>query len=239
MTTSSEVHNHSHSESTTTLPNCIKLIPGLFIACLKTNADKQLALWYCLRSVNRSGSGTIDLSDALNSLISKFHYSKTTVYRILKTGEGMFWEDCGNWRHKDLPPGIRKMASAFDTPYGSYFVEIRLRNLQVMDKALSERPSRFDRVFQISRPNCEQRAEMIKRLSDKIPLSQELQEYIVKKTGGFTPAQLEGVLHGMTISCIELGEEVKQFERSDADLAISWLNTRKSRPMGFGGYMTN
>jgi cell division protease FtsH len=106
---------------------------------------------------------------------------------------------------------------------------------ETLDKALSERPSRFDRVFQIDRPNFEQRAEMIKRLSEKIPLSEDLQEYIVRKTDGFTPAQIEGVLHGMAISRIELGGEAKQFERCDADLAISWLNTRKSRPIGFGG----
>jgi len=105
---------------------------------------------------------------------------------------------------------------------------------ETLDKALSERPSRFDRVFKIPRPNCEQRAELVEHISEKIPLSEEIKEYIVKVTNGFTPAQLQEVLHGMVMSHIDMEEEI-QFTRSDVDFSIGWINIKKNGTLGFNG----
>jgi cell division protease FtsH len=110
-------------------------------------------------------------------------------------------------------------------------------NLGMLDKALSERPSRFDRVFRITRPNYEQRAELVKHISEKIPLSDNVREYVVKETNGFTPAQIQEVLHGMVISHSAMGEDVMQFNLSDVDSTIALLNIRKNCTIGFNAML--
>lgn len=73
-------------------PHFIKLIPELGVAALKAKVDKELALWFELRSINSWGSGNLDLKDAIVALTFSFNYSKRTVYRILKAGKGKFWD---------------------------------------------------------------------------------------------------------------------------------------------------
>ena len=110
-------------------------------------------------------------------------------------------------------------------------------NIETLDKALSERPSRFDRVFRIPRPNYEQRAELVKHISEKIPLSDDVREYISKETVGFTPAQIQEVLHGMVISHSTMGEDIMQFNRSDVDSTIALLNISKNNMIGFNAML--
>jgi integrase len=66
--------------------------------------------------------------------------------------------------------------------------------LDTLDKALSQRPSRFDCVIKLSRPSIAQRKELISRLCQKIPLDEQTQEYIAAKTENFTPAELSAIL---------------------------------------------
>jgi cell division protease FtsH len=104
---------------------------------------------------------------------------------------------------------------------------------ETLDKALSERPSRFDRVFKITRPSAELRSELVKHISEKTPLSEDVREYIIQATNGMTPAQIHEVVIGMVISHME--EEPMQFNQSDVDLAIGWINTKKNGTLGFNG----
>jgi len=104
---------------------------------------------------------------------------------------------------------------------------------ETLDKALSERPSRFDRVFRINRPTYQQRAELVKHISRKIPLSEDVREYIVKETNGFTPAQIQEVVHGMVISQTAGGEDMTRLNRRAVDSTIALLNIRRTGTMGF------
>jgi cell division protease FtsH len=88
-------------------------------------------------------------------------------------------------------------------------------------------------VFRITRPAYQQRAELVKHISRKIPLSEDVREYIVKETNGFTPAQIQEVLHGMVISQTAGGEDMTQFNRSAVDSTIALLNIRRTGTMGF------
>jgi len=106
-------------------------------------------------------------------------------------------------------------------------------SFETLDQALNERPARFDRVFRITRPAYQQRAELVKHISEKIPLSTDVREYIVKKTNGFTPAQIQEVLHGMVISHYDIGQDSMQFNQSDVDSSIALLNIRKNGAIGF------
>lgn len=70
----------------------LKLYPELSAAALKYKLDKEIYLWYELRSINVTGCGKLVLEDALPVLVSSFGYSLATVYRILESGEGRFWD---------------------------------------------------------------------------------------------------------------------------------------------------
>ena len=109
--------------------------------------------------------------------------------------------------------------------------------VETLDKALSERPSRFDRIFKIGMPTLQQRTELLEHLSRKNLLSAEIIEYIVKKTDGFTPAQLQEVVHGMVISRVGGGEETMEFTRSDVDSIISLINYRRTGKIGFNALL--
>jgi hypothetical protein len=98
----------------------IKLHPELSAAALRDKLDKELALWYELRSVNVIGCGKLVLKDVLPVLVSSFGYSPDTVYRILKAGEGRFWEV---YQSPGLPGrwvrlrGLSPVAESFSIPY--------------------------------------------------------------------------------------------------------------------------
>jgi cell division protease FtsH len=83
----------------------------------------------------------------------------------------------------------------------------------------------------------EKRAELVKHISKKIPLSEDVREYIVKETNGFTPAQIQEVLRGMVIAHSAQGEDIMQFNRSDVDSTIALLNIRKNSTIGFNAML--
>ena len=70
----------------------VRLVPGPPLAALKAHLDKELAVWYCLRSINHWGNGHLDLQMAIETLVVHFHYSKSITCRILSSGDGIFWE---------------------------------------------------------------------------------------------------------------------------------------------------
>jgi cell division protease FtsH len=143
----------------------------------------------------------------------------------------------GQERHdsyRGTPPLISLLAEMDGIAEKNAIVTVATSNsFESLDKALSERPSRFDRVFRITLPAYQQRAELVKHISRKIPLSEDVREYIVKETNGFTPAQIQEVLHGMVISQTAGGEDMTRLNRSAVDSTIALLNIRKTGPLGF------
>ena len=109
------------------LPRAIRLIPNLSVASLQHGLDKELSMWYCLRAINYWGSGRLELKMAVDALTLWFHYSKSTVYRILGSGTGIFWDERpipGINRLEIKIRGLKKVARYFDTRCGRYFLEI-------------------------------------------------------------------------------------------------------------------
>jgi len=106
--------------------------------------------------------------------------------------------------------------------------------LETLDKALSERPSRFDRVIRLSRPSIEQRIGLVRRLCEKIPLDDETQEYIAGKTENCTPAQLQEIIYSLVIqySAEQSGLLVN---KADIERAISRINDKYRHRLGFTG----
>jgi len=112
-------------------PSKVRLVPTLSIAALQRGLDKELALWLCLRAINYWGSGRLELQTAIDALTIWFHYSKSTAYRILGSGAGIFWDERpirGISRFQIKIYSLKKVAGYFDTRCGRYFLEISPRD---------------------------------------------------------------------------------------------------------------
>ncbi len=105
----------------------VRLIPNLSVTALKRGVDKELALWHCLKASNYWVSGRLDLQMAIDALMQQFYYLKSAAYRILSSGDGIFWEKrsiSGINRLQIKIYGFKKVARYLDTNCGRYFLEI-------------------------------------------------------------------------------------------------------------------
>jgi cell division protease FtsH len=105
-------------------------------------------------------------------------------------------------------------------------------HLETLDKALSQRPSRFDKVIKLTSPSITHRREIISHLCRKIPMDNKIQEYIAVKAENCTPAQLQEIVFSLTIQQ-PAGQKEPVFSRTDIDRAISKINDKNRHPMGF------
>ena len=127
MKENQQIQYNKWFKGVTMSPRTIRLVPNLSIAALQRGLDKELAMWYCLRAINSWGSGHLELQIAVDALNLWFHYSKSTAYRILGSGDGIFWEKrsiSGINRLQIEIYGLKKVARYFDTRCGRYFLEL-------------------------------------------------------------------------------------------------------------------
>lgn len=83
----------------------VKLYAELSAAALKAKHDKELALWYELRCL--TSCGKLPFNDVMAVLVpehSQRCYSKATLYRLLRSGDGLFWRI---WQADKLHPEVR------------------------------------------------------------------------------------------------------------------------------------
>ncbi len=110
-------------------------------------------------------------------------------------------------------------------------------HLETLDKAIGQRPSRFDRIIEIPCPSLEQRKEFISSLCRKIPLDDDIQACMARKTDGLTPAQIQEVLYSLAIrygqtegpdepGCLKVSME-------QVNGSISRINGRSKHQIGF------
>lgn len=110
-------------------------------------------------------------------------------------------------------------------------------NLEALDRAISQRPSRFDRVVKLSLPSLQERKELVGLLCQKIPLDEPARSYIANKTEHCTPAQLQEIIYSLVITNIadtcSSQMPKPEFSKDDIDRAISRINGRNGHPLGF------
>ncbi len=110
-------------------------------------------------------------------------------------------------------------------------------NWEALDRAISQRPSRFDRVIKLSLPSQEERRELVSLLCQKIPVDVPTQDYIASKAEGCTPAQLQEIVYGLAIEYRDDSPQAPSLyldiSRDDIDRAISRINGRNRRRLGF------
>ena len=107
--------------------------------------------------------------------------------------------------------------------------------IETIDKALAERPSRFDRIIRLTAPLLEHRKELIKALSGRIHMDEAAQDYLARRTDGYTPAQIQEAAYSLVIEqkhdllCSELG--CCRFGINEVNNILCKTNSKKE--MGF------
>jgi cell division protease FtsH len=107
--------------------------------------------------------------------------------------------------------------------------------LDSLDKALSERPSHFDRIIKIGLPDKEQRRTIITRLREKIKLDEAGQEYLAGCSDGLTPAQIQEVVFTLAIEHEEPEKCREEFSASARTLekTVQKIKNKNSTGLGF------
>jgi cell division protease FtsH len=107
--------------------------------------------------------------------------------------------------------------------------------LETLDKALSQRPARFDRVIKLTPPGAEQRRELIDRLCQRIPLEESIRDYIARHSEGYTPAQLQEIVFSLAIEYGELTTCDKPISVGTGviDRVMSRINGKNKTGLGF------
>lgn len=108
--------------------------------------------------------------------------------------------------------------------------------LATLDKALSERPSRFDRVIQIAKPSLQQRREFVKHIGERIPMDKTTQEIIAVKSDCLTPAQVQEIVYSLVISRRKEHQMAFSFNDADITKAVARLKgNAHAQSLGFVG----
>jgi cell division protease FtsH len=107
--------------------------------------------------------------------------------------------------------------------------------LETLDRALTQRPARFDRVIKLTKPSQEQRRELINRLCERISLEEPARDYIVRHSEGYTPAQLQEIIFSLAI---EYGKPLHNGEplpvtTGTIDRVMSRINGKNKGGLGY------
>lgn len=110
-------------------------------------------------------------------------------------------------------------------------------NPEALDRAISRRPSRFDRVITLSLPSLKERRELVGLLCRKIPIDGRIQDYMAGKSDRCTPAQLQEIVYSLAIEYPHEPSDGPsprlELSRDDVDRAISRISERNGRRLGF------
>jgi cell division protease FtsH len=109
--------------------------------------------------------------------------------------------------------------------------------LDILDKALSNRPSRFDRIIHFLKPTYKQRKELVQILSKNIALTADTQNYIAEQSNCCTPAQLQEIIYGLVVESVYTGSKpengIFDFNQKNIDSMILRFNTSIKQQIGF------
>ena len=104
-------------------------------------------------------------------------------------------------------------------------------NYEILDKALCQRPSRFDKIISLQNPSLSQRETLVQNLCKKIPISKHIQTIIASKSEGFSPAQVESVVFSLVIE--NRSDPQKEFDEDMVMKIINNVNNKNTRQVGF------
>ena len=136
-------------------------------------------------------------------------------------------------------PALLSLLSALDglEQHNEIITVATTNYLDILDKAIGRRPSRFDRVIELVRPSLEHRKHLISSLCQNIPLDEGVQTYVARKTEDYTPAEIQEVIYSLVIGHAQRSREDEpdclKFSLQDVDSAVSKLSRRTKNQLGF------
>ena len=142
------------------------------------------------------------------------------------------------WGYHHGPPLLALLAALDGIEEHRDIVTVATTNyLELLDKAIGQRPSRFDRVIKIPLPSMDQRRDLLSSLGRRISMDSGICEYIAGKTGNLTPAQIQEVVFSLVLENSMNGHNGVNghfdFSTAQVDRAISALNGRCKNHIGF------
>jgi cell division protease FtsH len=135
-------------------------------------------------------------------------------------------------------PALLSLLSALDgvEEHHEIVTVATTNHLEIIDKAIGHRPSRFDRVIKLPLPSLQERKQLVELLSQKIPLEESSKEYIARKAEHCTPAQLQEIIFSLAIlHCSGTSEEQQPIKvaADDINSVISKINGKNGHRLGF------
>jgi len=109
--------------------------------------------------------------------------------------------------------------------------------LEILDEALKDRPSRFDRVINIDAPDALQRRNYLNYLARSIPLPPQVIEHLVASTAGLTPAQIQEVVHSAVIESAVPPDSPDYWETVFSSLSVGASLSRAKGANGAIGFV--
>lgn len=104
---------------------------------------------------------------------------------------------------------------------------------ELLHKALSQRPARFDRTIHLPLPDSSLRARIVKNLSRKIPVGVDVQDYIVTRTEGYTPAQIQEIMYSLVIRQKDIADGQIAFTIEHVDDILRRVSHKNGSFIGF------
>ena len=96
---------------------------------------------------------------------------------------------------------------------------------ELLDKALL-RPGRFDKIIEIGLPNCDARLEILKIITNEVPLSNKLNlNNLANKTEGYSGAELKALVMEAGMRAISQGKE--SVSNDDLSHALSMIEDNR------------
>lgn len=148
----------------------LKVAPGLNCAVLKAKQNQILLLflWYCLRSINTTGTGVLDMESAIDLLESDYGYRRKTAYKHLAGGEGVFWRidhSVRRGRSFIILASLARVAAYFkaNIPERQHFILVPLSALPASGKVQARRAMLYNTAAY--RPFLQHRNDPISRMS--------------------------------------------------------------------------
>lgn len=107
-------------------PLRVRLVPGLNTAALLVKKDRELLLWYIIRALDINGQGYTKYDESLGFLINRLGYSRRTLMRLFRRGEGIFWKRCINSHSTIKIYALKTVAEYFMTYEMGRFVDMAI-----------------------------------------------------------------------------------------------------------------
>jgi len=177
----------------------IRLVPQLNTAALsaRPRQDKQLMLWYILRSIDSdTGRGVLKIDMAIEILMDQYGYQRQTARKHLAAGDGVYWHIHHSTRNGQtyiIINSLLKVAVHLgaDITRKTHFIEVEVSELPdsshtqerraILYNTGAYRPFEVRRNDPISRQSLERKTGVNTRTQQRYDAAQDVKGNLIKQ----------------------------------------------------------